>query len=282
VFRTEKLTDTILQTLGLQKLLICHANSFSAAAVIAWLSHTSDSLRHLTYKVPISTEHVNMLERCGRMRCLKSLTLRYADIRFRANPTAQQFLRLLSLSVSAVKVSELQVQSLVSACPKLQSFSLTDSTITSTNPRGTLNLTSSTLKAFFLGGIRLHSVILEANFLKKLGLAWCDFTNFKLVTKGACKLSSLSLKTVDIDHLDLGSHTHCLGLKKVEVKEPCSYVWTVVDSILSKPSLRHLQAQELLAQYTTIVIHGSLCVGYMANSFGAQWVTAPWACLESQ
>jgi hypothetical protein len=86
-------------------------------------------------------------------------------------------------------------------------------------------------------------VILEANFLKKLGLAWCDFTNFKLVTKGACKSSSLSLKTVDIDHLDLGSHTHCLGLKKVEVKEPCSYVWTVVDSILSKPSLKLRELQ---------------------------------------
>ncbi|CAM6050469.1 unnamed protein product [Sphagnum compactum] len=135
--------------------------SMTCPAVIAWLSHTGDSLRHLTYKVPISTEHVDMLERCGRMRCLKSLTLRYADIRFRANPTAQQFLRLLSLSVSAVKVSELQVQSLASACPKIQYFSLTDSTITSTNPHGTLNLTSSTLKAFFLGGIRLHSVILR-------------------------------------------------------------------------------------------------------------------------
>jgi len=151
--------------------------------VIAWLLHTRDSLPHLTYKVPISTEHVNVLERCGSMQCLKSLTLRYADIRFTANPTAQRFLRLLSLSVSAVKVSKFQVQSLVSACPKLQSFSLTDSTITSTNPHGTLNLTSSTLKAFFLGGIRIHSVILEANILKTLALVRCDFTNFKLVTK---------------------------------------------------------------------------------------------------
>jgi hypothetical protein len=42
--------------------------------------------------------------------------------------------------------------------------------------------------------------------------------------------------------------------------------------------VRQVQGQELLGQCTIIVIHGSLCVEYMAHSFGAQCVTAPQSC----
>ncbi|CAK9200560.1 unnamed protein product [Sphagnum troendelagicum] len=73
-------------------------------AVIAWLSHTGESLRHLTYEVPMATLNVNMLERCGKMRYLESLRLRHTDIRLTTDPTAQRFMCLSSLTLYNVVV----------------------------------------------------------------------------------------------------------------------------------------------------------------------------------
>ncbi len=194
------LTDTILQTWSLQNLHICHETRFSATAVIDWLSHAGDSLRHLTYEVPTTTLYVNMLERCGRMWHLESLRLRYTDIRLTtAHPTAPRFRFLLSLSLSdMVNVTALQLQSLVSACRKLESFFLTNSAVTSTDPHWTLNLTSSSLKSFDLDNMSLDSVILEANLLETLCLRDSNFSNFKLMKKGA-GLSSLEIDYVNIN-----------------------------------------------------------------------------------
>jgi hypothetical protein len=118
------LTNTILQTTSLQNLHISHNNRFAAAAVIAWLLHTGDSLRHLTYHVPESTLHVNVLERCARMKHLQSLDFspNLTGYAFAASATAQWFPCLLSLTLSFIKVSASQLKSLVSACQMLESF----------------------------------------------------------------------------------------------------------------------------------------------------------------
>ncbi len=254
--RTEQLefllTDTLLQTMRLQSLHILHMTKFSATAVIAWLLHTGDSLRHLTYEVPMSTLYVDMLERCGRMRCLESLHLRYATIRFTADPTTQRFLCLLSLTLSnMIDVTTLQLQSLVSTCRKLESFSLATSIVTSTDPQWTLNLTSSSLKSFFLDGMYFDSVKLEANLLKALRLRDSMFTNFKL-QKGT-RLSSLRIDNIMIvDDLDLGNSTnYFLDLEEMEVRRSCVNVWDVIDHVFSNPSSK-LRKLELIRRATTV------------------------------
>jgi hypothetical protein len=206
--RTEQLefllTDTLLQTMRLQSLHILHMTKFSATAVIAWLLHTGDSLRHLTYEVPMSTLYVDMLERCGRMRCLESLHLRYAT-----------------------------------------------SIVTSTDPQWTLNLTSSSLKSFFLDGMYFDSVKLEANLLKALRLRDSMFTNFKL-QKGT-RLSSLRIDNIMIvDDLDLGNSTnYFLDLEEMEVRRSCVNVWDVIDHVFSNPSSK-LRKLELIRRATTV------------------------------
>ncbi len=234
------LTDTILQTWSLQNLHICHETRFSATAVIAWLSHAGDSLRHLTYEVPTTTLYVNMLERCGRMWHLESLRLRYTDIRLTtAHPTAPRFRFLLSLSLSdMVNLTALQLQSLVSACRKLESLFLTNSAVTSTDPHWTLNLTTSSLKSLDLDNMSLDSVILEAKLLETLCLRDSNFSNFKLVKKGA-GLSSLEIDYVNINKLNTGSNSDSLDLEEDELTASSNDVRVAgVDSILSKPSLK--------------------------------------------
>jgi hypothetical protein len=95
----------------------------------------------------MSTLNVNMLERCGKMRYLESLRLRHTDIRLTTDPTAQRFMCLLSLTLyNLVGVTTFQLQSLVSACRKLESFSLVNSNVIPTDLHCILNLRSSSLK----------------------------------------------------------------------------------------------------------------------------------------
>jgi len=230
------LTDTILQTIHLQNLDIRHWTRFSATAVVTWLLHTADSLRHLTYEVPTTTLYVNMLERCATMRCLESLRLQYTDIKLTTHPGAPRFICLLSLTLSEfVDVTTLQLQSLVFACVKLESFSLTKTHVTSTDPHWTLNLTSSSLKSLDLGNMSLDSVILEANLLETLRLDYSNFKKFKLVKKVG-GLNCLRIDHVRTDNLDLGKDIDCLDLEEIAVKESCSQVWAAIDCVFSKPS----------------------------------------------
>ncbi len=249
------LTDTILQTSGLQNLSIIHSVSFSATAVVAWLLHTGDSLRHLTYHVPKSTPYVNLLERCSRMKCLKSLDFSQTDIRFtKAGPIAQRFLCLLSLRMFSVEASALQIQSLVSTCQKLESLSL--ECITFLDPELTLNLTSSSLKSFFLKGRSRGDVILEAKSLESLRLLDLKLSSFKLVRKCArlwClntgELRSLTIDDVELEHFDLGdsSTCDCVNLEELELRASCLVVCIAIDRVLSVPSmqLRSLQLMDI-------------------------------------
>jgi hypothetical protein len=246
------LTDTILQTSGLQNLSIIYSVSFSASAVVAWLLHTGDSLRHLTYHVPQSTPYVNLLERCSRMKCLESLDFSQTDIRFtKAGPIAQRFLCLLSLRMFSVEASALQIQSLVSTCQKLESLSL--ECITFLDPKLTLNLSSSSLKSFFLKGMSRGDVILEARSLESLRLLDSKLSSFKLVKKGAglwslstVKLRSLTIDDVELEHFDLGDSTcDCLNFEELELRGSGLVVCIAIDRVLSIPSMQ-LRRRQLM------------------------------------
>jgi len=223
------LTDIVLQTMGLQTLRILHGTKFSGTAVIAWLSHTGGSLRHLTYEVPMATLNVNRLERCGKMRYLESLRLRHTDIRLTTDPTAQRFMCLLSLTLyNLVDVTTFQLQSLVWACRKLESFSLVNSNVIPTDLHYILNLRSSSLKSFLLDDLSLNSVILEATLLETISLSASNLLSFKLVKKGA-RLSSLKIASVRFfGHFDIGNNTDCLDLQEVEVQSSCYIVWATI------------------------------------------------------
>ncbi len=156
------LADIVLQTMGLQTLRILHGTKFSGTALIVWLSHTGGSLRHLTYEVPMATLNVNMLERCGKMRYLESLCLRHTDIRLTTDPTAQRFMCLLSLTLyNLVDVTTFQLQSLVWACRKLESFSLINSNVIPTDLHCILNLRSSSLKIYAVLQVKFTLMLVQ-------------------------------------------------------------------------------------------------------------------------
>lgn len=236
------LTDTILQTMGLQKLQIHSLSSFPAAPVIAWLSHIGDSLRHLTYKLPESTPHVNVLESCARMRCLQSLDLqclKFGDVRFVvADPTAELFPCLLSLHLSEGRVSTGELQKLVWGCQKLESLSL--SYIRFSDPDFTLNLRSLSLKSLVCYFTNHHNVVLEANLLESFHLWFSIFTTFEVKT--GIRFRSLQIRKSSIANLDLGNNTDCPDLEEVVV-DTCEHVWATIQCFLLEPSskLRKLQ-----------------------------------------
>jgi anion-transporting ArsA/GET3 family ATPase len=193
-------TDTILQTMGLQGLQICSGTRFSAAAVVAWLLHAGHSLRYLTDNIPTSTLYVNVLERCGRMKRLRSLDLSNTDISFTVDPTAQRFPCLLSTSLTEIEATEAQLQSLVSACKKLQSLSVCCVSF----PAGEiLKLTSSSLKSLVLTEMNLKSVITKAKLLEDLYLRDSGYNDVKLV-KGGAKLRTLVIRETYIPILCFG------------------------------------------------------------------------------
>ncbi|KAH9542437.1 hypothetical protein CY35_13G006000 [Sphagnum magellanicum] len=236
------LTDTILQTTGLQKLQIHSYTSFPAAPVIAWLSHIGDSLRHLTYKLPGSTPHINVLESCARMRRLQRLDLHclnWGDIKFVvADPTAELFPCLLSLHLSDSRVSTGELQSLVWACQKLESLSL--SWIRFSDPDFTLNLRSLSLKSLVCYFTGHRNVVLEANLLESFHLWFSNFTTFEVTT--GIRLRSLQIRKLSIANLDLGDNTDCPDLEEVVV-DTCERVWATIQCFLLKSSstLRKLQ-----------------------------------------
>ncbi|CAM6050474.1 unnamed protein product [Sphagnum compactum] len=191
----------------------------------------------------------------SRMKCLQSLDFSQTDIRFtKAGPIAQRFLCLLSLRMFSVEASALHIQSLVSTCQKLESLSL--ECITFLDPKLTLNLTSSSLKSFFLKGMSRGDVILEAKSLESLRLLDSKLSSFKLVKKCArlwClstgELRSLTIDDVELEHFDLGdsSTCDCLNLEELELRASGLVVCIAIDRVLSLPSLqlRRLQLMDI-------------------------------------
>ncbi|KAG6512566.1 hypothetical protein ZIOFF_030691 [Zingiber officinale] len=94
---------------------------FAAASIIAWLMHTREILRSLSYNVG-TTPYVNVLEKCCRQN-LEALDLNHKAI-IRVAPSYQRFTCLKSLSLRHVSISSLNPSLFLAVCPRIESLTL--------------------------------------------------------------------------------------------------------------------------------------------------------------
>lgn len=206
------ITQTIFQTRGLQSLSISmeDVDEFSAAPVIAWLMYTRDSLRCLNYHVR-TKPNVNILEKCGRQK-LEVLSLSHTSISG-VEPSYQKFPCLRSLSLSNVSISSLDLSLLLTICPKIESLSLINPDVVTSESQATMELTSPSLKDIHIEAINLDNFILEADSLESLNLRDCSLEYFELIGKGTLKV--LKIDDVNDLHLDIGDSTENLEVVDV-------------------------------------------------------------------
>lgn len=234
------ITQTILQTSCLQHLSIRlgNHNEFSAAPVIAWLMYTRESLRFLTYMMK-TKPCVNVLERCGKSK-LERLVLGYTCIPT-VDPAVQRFPSLLDLTLSRVSVSSADLNALLSACPKLETFSLIDTDVTLSGSETTLELTSSSLNAFYTEDLTLDTVILEADHLENLFLKDSIIERFELRSRNS--LHVLKIENTNIGEMDIGEATELLEVLDVSDFE---MLWPQFFQMISRASkLRKLRLWRL-------------------------------------
>lgn len=234
------ITQTILQTSCLQHLSIRlgNHNEFSAAPVIAWLMYTRESLRFLTYMMK-TKPCVNVLERCGKSK-LECLVLGYTCIPT-VDPAVQRFPSLLALTLSRVSVSSADLNALLSACPKLETFSLINTDVTLSGSETTLELVSSSLHAFYTEDLALENVILEADHLEKLFLK--DSVIERFVLKSRNSLHELRIENTSIVDMDIGDATELLEVLDVSDFE---MHWPQFFQMISRASkLRNLRLWRL-------------------------------------
>ncbi|KAK7396682.1 hypothetical protein VNO78_17839 [Psophocarpus tetragonolobus] len=224
------LTQTIFQTKGLQCLTILmdDEHEFSAAPVIAWLMYTRDSLRQLRYNVR-TTPSFNIIEKCSRQR-LEVLTLARNSITA-IDPNYFKFPCLKSLSLSFVTISALDFSLLLSACPKLETLAMVSPEIAMSDSQASVELTSVSLKDFFVESFSSEKFILEADLLEKLHLKDCTFEVFELIGKGTLKV--LKIDDVSVIHLDIGD-----GTENLEIIDVCNFtiMWPKFYHMISKAS----------------------------------------------
>ncbi|XP_054802804.1 F-box/LRR-repeat protein At1g67190 [Prosopis cineraria] len=227
------ITQTIFQTRTLKCLTIYMDDGyeFSAAPVIAWLMYTRDSLRQLRYNVR-TTPNFNIIEKCGRQK-LETLALARNSITG-VEPTYQKFPCLKSLSLSSVSISALDLSLLLSACPRLETLSIISPDIAMSDAQTSMELSSSSLKHFYVESFRLDKFILEADLLENLHLKVCTFDVFELVSKGALKV--LKIDDVSVIHLDIGESTE--NLEIVDVSS-FTIMWPKFYHMISKASKLH-------------------------------------------
>ena len=234
------ITQTILQTSCLQHLSIrlgTH-NEFSAAPVIAWLMYTRESLRFLTYMMK-TKPCVNVLERCGKSK-LERLVLGYTCIPA-VDPAVQRFPSLLALTLTRVSVSSVDLNALLSACPKLESFSLIDTDVTLSGSGNTLELSSSSLNSFYTEDLTMENVILEADHLENLSLKDSIIERFVLKSKNS--LHELKIENTSIGDMDIGEATELLEVLDVSDFE---MLWPQFFQMISRASkLRKLRLWRL-------------------------------------
>ncbi|KAJ7971544.1 F-box/LRR-repeat protein [Quillaja saponaria] len=230
------ITQTIFQTTGLQCLTIFmdDVHEFYAAPVIAWLMYTRDSLCQLRYNVR-TNPNINIIEKCGRQK-LEVLALAHTSIT-RVEPTYQKFPCLKSLSLSYVSISALDLSLLLTACPKLDTLSLINPEIAMSDSQATMELSSSSLKSFYVEAFGLDKVILEADFLENLHLKDCTFEIFELI--GNPTLRVLKVDDVSVIHLEIGDNTE--NLEVVDVSN-FTIMWPKFYYMISKsPNLYKLR-----------------------------------------
>ncbi|CAM6101447.1 unnamed protein product [Calypogeia fissa] len=230
------ITRTIFQTRSLDDLSIClgHPVNFSAAAVIAWLMYTRESLRSLNYMVQTKTS-VNILETCGKQR-LEHLVVGYIAITS-FEPSVQRFPVLQSLTLSRVSISALDLNLLLSACPKLESLSLQHTDITPPDLQSTMELYSPTLRAFYVEDLVIDQLVIEADKLETLFLKDCRFEEFELSCKGSLRV----LRIDDVSTSQLHIAKSIAQLEVVDIKD-FTIAWDRFYEVLSKATkLRSLR-----------------------------------------
>lgn len=230
------ITRTIFQTRSLDDLSIClgHSLNFSAAPVIAWLMYTRESLRCLNYMIQTRTS-VNILETCGKQR-LEHLVVGYTTITS-FEPSLQRFPVLQSLKLSRVAISALDLNLLLSACPKLESLTLQHIDLTLPDSQSSMELCSPSLRAFCVEQLDIDQVILEADRLENLFLKDCQFDEFELCCKGSLRV----LKIDNVSTIQLDIAKSIAQLEVVEVKD-FTIGWHKFYEVISKATkLRSLR-----------------------------------------
>ncbi|XP_020212309.1 F-box/LRR-repeat protein At1g67190 [Cajanus cajan] len=224
------ITQTIFQTKALQFLTIFMGDEheFSAAPVIAWLMYTRDSLRQLRYNVR-TTPSFNIIEKCSRQR-LEVLILACNSIAG-VEPSYLKFPCLKLLSLSFVSISALDLSLLLSACPKLETLAVVSPEIAMSDSQASVDLSSVSLKDFFIESFSSDKFILEADLLEKLHLKDCTFEVFELIGKGTLKV--LKIDDVSVIHLDIGD-----GTENLEIIDVCKFtiMWPKFYHMISKAS----------------------------------------------
>ncbi|KAH7306910.1 hypothetical protein KP509_22G036900 [Ceratopteris richardii] len=202
------ITETVMRTKCLHELSISMglAKEFSAALVIAWLMHTKETLKSLTFMNPTKPE-VNILEKCSGQK-LESLVWGFAHIPT-VDPTIHKFPSLLSLTLNnRAALSALDLNLLLSVCPKLEFLSLANINITFSTTRFMIELNSASLKTLNIEGLSVDAIVLETDKLESLTLRDSTFEQFELVSKGS--LRHLQIEDVSIIQLDIGQSADLL------------------------------------------------------------------------
>uniref|UniRef100_A0A5B7AA91 F-box domain-containing protein n=1 Tax=Davidia involucrata TaxID=16924 RepID=A0A5B7AA91_DAVIN len=235
------ITQTIFQTTGLQGLsiLMDDVDEFTASTVIAWLMYTRETLRRLFYNVR-TTPNVNILDICGRQK-LEMLVLAHNSITG-VEPNYQRFPCLRSLSLSYVSISALDLNLLLTACPKIENLALVNPEIAMSDAQVTVELNSPTLKSIYVEAISLDKFILEADNLEDLHLKDCALEFFELIGKGTLK--HFKIDDVSVIHLDIGE-----TIENLEIVDVSNFtiIWTKFYQMISKsPKLRKLRLWDVL------------------------------------
>ncbi|OIV90399.1 hypothetical protein TanjilG_10699 [Lupinus angustifolius] len=227
------ITQTILQTRALQclKISMDDVHEFSASPVIAWLMYTRDSLRQLHYNVR-TTPNFNIFEKCGRQK-LEVLVLARNSISG-VEPSYQKFPCLKSLSLSFVSISALDLSLLLSVCPRLEALSMISPEIAVSDSHASMELSSPSLKDFYVESFGLDKFVLEADLLENLHLKDCTFEVFELIGKGALKV--LKVDDLSVIHLDIGENAE--NLEIVDVSN-FTIMWPKFYHMISKASNLH-------------------------------------------
>ncbi|KAK9755904.1 hypothetical protein RND81_01G058500 [Saponaria officinalis] len=203
-------------------------DEFSASTVTAWLVYTRESLRSLYYNVR-TNPNINIFDICGR-RKLEKLVIVHNTITG-VEPNYQRFLCLTSLSLSYVCISALDLNLLLSACPKIETLSLINLEITLSDSQVTVELNSPTLKSIYVEAISLDKFILEADSLEDLHLKDCAMEQFDLIGMGGLKV--FKFDDVSVIHLDLGEAVE--NLEVVDVSN-FTFSWFRFFQMISRSS----------------------------------------------
>ncbi|RVW48113.1 F-box/LRR-repeat protein [Vitis vinifera] len=200
----------------------------TTAPVIAWLMYTRETLRQLYYNVR-TTPSINILEKCSRQK-LEVLDLAQNSITG-VEPSYQKFPCLKSLSLRYVSISALDLNLLLTACPKIEVLALINLDIALSDATATMELAGPSLKDIYVEAISMDKFTLEADNLENLHLKDCTLDVFELIGKGALRI--LKIDDVSVIHLDIGESTE--NLEVVDVSN-FTIMWPKFYHMISRSS----------------------------------------------